>query len=381
MAASTPSSDPIIHCIGESHACFFSGLRGLHDHWPAPVVHALPGIASYRIGHFLAHSLTKPRHPARSLLTKLLRAIPTRDPILLCFGEIDCRNHVIKQAHTQQRAIEEVARDLATRYARAARALTRSRLLAFWATPPTNDARVPNPEYPTVGSFVERRRATLAFNAALAAAAATLDAAFLDITRAITTRAGHQRPEFFCDQVHLAPKALPAAVEALINAGLASTDEHARGLTIAARALSLVPAPLPPPQIIAAHAPDPLTLPPHASTHEQIKAALINNAALTCRVRGYRRIALYGAGRHTREMRLAPFERAGVRVVRILDDAPNGDSLLGVPLVQTAHARAGFDAVLISSDAHEDSMADLALAIFKPRGVPVLRIYAWQLND
>jgi hypothetical protein len=74
-------------------------------------------------------------------------------------------------------------------------------------------------------------------------------------------------------------------------------------------------------------------------------------------------------------MGLGPFERAGVRVVKILDDAPKGEKLLGVPLVQTASAGADFDAVVISSDLHEDAMADLARAVFEPRGVPVVRIY------
>jgi hypothetical protein len=43
--------------------------------------------------------------------------------------------------------------------------------------------------------------------------------------------------------------------------------------------------------------------------------------------------------------------------------------------VQTASAGAVFDAVVISSDLHEDAMADLARAVFEPRGVPVVRIY------
>ncbi len=383
-AANTPPiAELTLHCIGESHACFFSGLRGLHPCWPTPTTNALPHLRSYRLGHFLAHSLTRPRHPARTLLTSLLRQLPPKDPILLCFGEIDCRNHVIKQAHAQRRPIEAVARDLGLAYAHAARSLARSRPLAFWAAPPTNDARTPNPEYPTVGAFSERLRATRAFNAALHESAAHLNATFLDITPAITTRAGRQRPDFFCDEVHLAPAALPAAVAAIVDANLIADADHARDLVAAANALARVPAPAPAAAATpAAPAPPhlPPHLPPHNATYEAIKSALIDRAALFCQSRGHRRIALYGAGRHTREMGLKPFQRAGIRVVCILDDAPTTKSLLNIPIRHTADPRTDFDAVVISSDAHEDSMADLAQAIFKPRGIPTIRIYGWQLN-
>lgn len=372
MARRRAATCPTVHCVGESHACFFSGLHGLHACWPEPVVWALPGVRSYRLGHFLAHSLTRPRHAARAMLAKVLREIPRGEWVMLCFGEIDCRNHVIKQAHSRGVAIEDVARDLAERYAGAARALTGSRPLAFWAAVPTNDARVANPEYPTVGSFAERRRATEAFNGALAAAASAMGCVCLDITRAITTRGGKPRGEFFCDDVHLSPAALPIAVRAMIEAGLVREAESARELAAAARALAMVSVPKAAPVVVVQN----LSRPPaHVLRYAQIKAALIKHAAQLCRERGYLRVALYGGGRHTREMGLGPFERAGVRVVKILDDAPKGEKLLGVPLVQTASAGADFDAVVISSDLHEDAMTDLARAVFEPRGVAVVRIY------
>jgi hypothetical protein len=309
------------------------------------------------------------------MLAKVLREIPRGEWVMLCFGEIDCRNHVIKQAHSRGVAIEDVARDLAERYAGAARALTGSRPLAFWAAVPTNDARVANPEYPTVGSFAERRRATEAFNGALAAAASAMGCVCLDITRTITTRGGKPRGEYFCDEVHLSPAALPIAVRTMIEAGIVREADGARELTAAARALAMVPVPRPEVPVAPMAGVAVSALPAKAATYEAIRAALIDRAALRCKVSGFERVALYGGGRHTREMGLAPFTRLGIRVMCILDDAPRGEKLLGVPLVQTAKAGKDFDAVVISSDAHQDAMTDLARAVFEPRGVAVVRIY------
>src|SRR5690606_37755139 len=60
------------------------------------------------------------------------------------------------------------------------------------------------------------------------------------------------------------------------------------------------------------------------------KQRLIELTADLCAARGYRRIALYGGGRHTASITREPWALRGVAVVAIIDDAPTTDTIAGV---------------------------------------------------
>lgn len=164
----------VVHVIGDSHASFATGLHGLAPLFPARAPAAVPGLRAARLGPFLAHSLTAPRHPVRRLIRAALRDAAPRDPVLLCFGEIDCRCHLVPVAQRSRRAIERIAAETARAYARSAPTLLPGRPLAFLAATPTPSNPVPNPDFPTRGTLPQRRRATRAFNRALRRAAAEL---------------------------------------------------------------------------------------------------------------------------------------------------------------------------------------------------------------
>lgn len=345
--------------IGDSHASFATGLHGLAPLFPAPAPAALHGLRAARLGPFLAHSLTTPRHPVRRLIRAAARSAAPHDPILLCFGEIDCRCHLVPIAQRSRRTIERVAADTALAYARSAAALLPKRPLAFLAATPTPAAPVPNPDFPTRGTLPQRRRATRAFNRALRRAAAGLGAAFIDLGPDVADARGNHRPRFFQDEIHLGPGALPLLAERLI--ALRWTADPA-ALRAAARALARIPAP-------------PNSAAP-TTTAEPDVDALLDRAALECRAKGARRIALIGAGRHTRRIGLTPFTRRGLRVVALLDDAPQRRRLLGLPVRSLESPGANFDAVVVSSDAHEDALAARARRSL-PSSVHIVRIYRW----
>lgn len=117
---------------------------------------------------------------------------------------------------------------------------------------------------------------------------------------------------------------------------------------------------------------------------EALRRRLIEQTAALCKARGYRRIALYGAGRHTLPLVRQPWQWHDVRVMAILDDNPSIDSLRGVPVIRPvdlpvrvpgAGGRAGIDAVVISSDVHEGAMAEACARHAALDGIPVVRIY------
>jgi hypothetical protein len=96
---------------------------------------------------------------------------------------------------------------------------------------------------------------------------------------------------------------------------------------------------------------------------------------------GFSRVALYGAGKHTRKVE-AGLERVptGVSVVGIVDDRAGqpggpGARICGLPVVTPAEAHSlAFDAVIVSSDEHERVMWPRAREWAGDR--PVIALYA-----
>lgn len=121
-------------------------------------------------------------------------------------------------------------------------------------------------------------------------------------------------------------------------------------------------------------APQPPVLP------EGIKRGLADRAALELVMSGVQRVALYGAGRFTREITLPALTDRGVRVLCVADDHRHGE-IDGIEVVspESAAAWPGLEAVVISSDAFETQIAANARAVFK--AVPVVRIIDWQANS
>ncbi len=111
------------------------------------------------------------------------------------------------------------------------------------------------------------------------------------------------------------------------------------------------------------------------SERDRLKARLVLAVAQRCAAHGWTRIALFGAGQHSARIIHEPWASCGVRVVAVLDDHPKAATLEGVPITTPAALREAVDAVVVSSDAHEEVLYRRASEVFKPRGVPVIRIY------
>lgn len=111
---------------------------------------------------------------------------------------------------------------------------------------------------------------------------------------------------------------------------------------------------------------------------ERLRHRLIESVAERCVAAGYRRVALYGAGRHTLPITRQPWQWHDIRVAAILDDNPPpgpAPTLRGIPILRPADLPADIDAVVISSDAHEREIYQRAVQVLAPRRIPILRIY------
>jgi hypothetical protein len=356
----------MIHCIGDSHVSVFSGCDGLTPVWPAPGVQNLRGVRAYRLGPVLAHSVATPGHAARRRLLRVLRDVARGKRVLLVFGEIDCRCHVVKQARRRGRAIRAVAREVARRYVDFAAGLKRRGLeVGVFAATPTPARRIENGEFTTVGSVRERTQATLAFNGQVRELCEGRGIAFYSVYDEVVDGRGQQDRRFFRDDIHLSQAAVPLIMRELrgagwVTAGQACTPyvDQARGTVKGAGSTA------------------------GSGLAAEVRAALIDRAALQCAASGWQRIAIFGAGRHTQRMSGEPWASRGLEIVAVLDDrAPrcsNGlvPRLLGAPVRRPRPLPAGLDAIVVSSDAHEEALAARAREVGRGR-VPIVRIYDW----
>jgi hypothetical protein len=195
----TRSPQPI-HCIGDSHAAFFSGLDEMQPIWPRRSSDTLPFFRSYRLGPVLAYNLGTPgtRSGGHEKLRQVLALLPRGATILLCFGEIDCRAHLLRQARLQQREPAEVVGECADRYACVIAQLISEgyRVLVWNAVASTVLADNRDPDFPVFGSCVERNAVTRLFNDAMAQRCQRLGAAFVTIFDRLVERDGRTAMRF-----------------------------------------------------------------------------------------------------------------------------------------------------------------------------------------
>jgi hypothetical protein len=210
--------DSIIHCIGDSHVSFFSGYDEIQPNYPAPSRNRYRFFKTYRLGAVLAYRLNKldTREQGREKLLQLKKELPLNSTVLLCFGEIDCRCHLIKQSEVQGKHIEEIVKDCVSNYFEVVDELTNAGYkVMVWNVVPTSESV--NAEYPTYGGHIERNRCTAFFNGELSKECERRGLAFVSIFEKLVSRDLKTHRNYFFDAIHLGQIAMPFALQAMAN--------------------------------------------------------------------------------------------------------------------------------------------------------------------
>ncbi|GHB90012.1 SGNH/GDSL hydrolase family protein [Cerasicoccus arenae] len=216
------SSAPVIHCIGDSHAGFFTGRDSIFpDNSEA---RPLPFFKVYHLGPVLAYNLpeTNTTTGGREKLFELLaEEIPTGAWVMTIFGEIDCRAHLLRQAEKQQRPINEIAAKCAERYFGVVREI-RARgfqVIVYNAIPSLPEksswADGKEDEFPAYGTQAERNAAIRAYNDALRKLCNVESVPFLENFDLLVDESGKPQKAFYMDKIHLAQTAMPLTLERL----------------------------------------------------------------------------------------------------------------------------------------------------------------------
>lgn len=213
----------IIYCIGDSHVAMFTGQDKIGDGWPC-ILDSLPNFRTYRIGSYLAYNTCIENHQSRKSLIHVLNSIPRESYVLLSFGEIDCRAHLIKQKEIQKRPIEELVDECVNRYFKTINwVVSQGFKVIVYAVPATCNIDIfekNNEEIPLVhyGSFKERNYATKLFNDTLKKLCEENKIMFLSIFDYLVDENGRtKKEEFYVDSVHLNQKARQLIMNELIK--------------------------------------------------------------------------------------------------------------------------------------------------------------------
>ena len=102
-----------IYCIGDSHVKMFE-----EKNFPFKYKRFAKYFNVHFIGAPLAYNLVEKNTTSggREKLFNCLKNIPAKSKIMLCFGEIDCRVHLIRQIILQRRHIDDVVKECVERY-------------------------------------------------------------------------------------------------------------------------------------------------------------------------------------------------------------------------------------------------------------------------
>lgn len=207
-----------LHCIGDSHTSFFTGYNRIQPEYPKIGYSVCSQILTYRIGAPLAYTLIDKNNSSKShekLFSIITELNPNTDIILLSFGEIDCRAHLLKQAVLKNIEIENVVNTCVDRYLKVIHQIKNLgfKLIIWNAIPTAIGSESNNPEYPYYGTEGERDIVTKMFNELLARKSKNEGYLFLNLFHKILNQKASCRQIYYFDKVHLNSKLLPNALK------------------------------------------------------------------------------------------------------------------------------------------------------------------------
>ncbi len=191
----------------------------MQPEWPKRSNDRWPFFRSYRLGPTLAYNLCRSGTKSRGrekLLDVLHRRVRPGDRVLLCFGEIDCRAHLIRQSQTRGVSAVELARECVDRYFQVVEEIDAMGFRAMvWNVLPPTTRMIDEGAFPVAGSLHERMEVTRQFNASLLQRCDLAGVPFVSIFDALLGAEGAPDHDWFLDCVHLGPQAIVLAVDAL----------------------------------------------------------------------------------------------------------------------------------------------------------------------
>jgi lysophospholipase L1-like esterase len=202
---------------------FFSGQNVIQPEWPHRSTDLLPWFRTYHVGPSLAYNLIEKNTSSggREKIEAILKeAVPPGSHLLLCFGEIDCRAHLVRRVREDATTSQDSVAICAQRYGEFISEIkaTGFRPVVYNVIPsrsPYRRADQRGEGWVAIGSPRERNEVTHRFNQKLADHCRNLEIPFLE-TFDLLCRNQHQADSwYYFDNIHVAQRAMPLVQQAL----------------------------------------------------------------------------------------------------------------------------------------------------------------------
>lgn len=182
----------------------------MQEGWPARSVDRLPWFRSYRLGPFLAYNAPGP------FMDEALLTVPEGATVMLSYGEIDCRIHILRQSAKQDRDVKDIVEDVTVRYAAAVAAMQgRGYRMLVWGPPPSTPEEPREGDYPIVRGCAVRNHVTRLFNASMAKRCEVFGVPFVSLHDELLLSDGTTDWQYVPDSLHLGQRAMPFALRKL----------------------------------------------------------------------------------------------------------------------------------------------------------------------
>jgi hypothetical protein len=211
-----------LHCIGDSHCSFFLGYNAIKSEYPSIGNSLLKNTFCYWLGPSLAYNINKYNSTTKS--REKIEAIiagldPLADIVLLCFGEIDCRAHILKQAEATKTGYEQIVEKCLSNYQEMIEYVrAKGFTVIVWNAIYSSNymEKAENLEYPYFGTVHDRNKVTAEFNNQLKRKATELSAKFLDVTSLLVdNKTGLTNDQYYYDEIHMNNKLFVPVIKQL----------------------------------------------------------------------------------------------------------------------------------------------------------------------
>lgn len=210
--------------FGDSHSVIWEG----NDVLKRSVQSKFPNVQVFHLGPALAFNLINEENDGlgkwgNDILCIMENKKPAATSIMLCFGEIDIRTQVIRRAADSHSSIQFAVREVVSRlnsFAEKLFNITKVPIL-LWEPVATSGTKnfTYNPEFPAIGSEIERNYATVIFSKISRELCRKSRAKGIPVySFGIATKLMNiyeTKPEFFEDGCHLNTNGLSIGIESL----------------------------------------------------------------------------------------------------------------------------------------------------------------------
>jgi hypothetical protein len=205
-----------VHCIGDSHVSLYNGIGKINcisENGKHSAFDSLENFYTYRIGSYLAYNLSKKDHPVHIKTLNIIETLPSSDFILLSLGEIDCRNHIIKQATIKGITLFESTKITVESYIKGIELLNAKHNLILQGRHPSFNATKltleEKDEFGYRGTLYERNYVSRLFTEMLIKHASKINQiTVIDLFSKLMNANGERKDEYYMDAIHLNNKCL-----------------------------------------------------------------------------------------------------------------------------------------------------------------------------